>query len=75
MADYHEVFSETKLKHFESISETSGIPCTDMLFFDDESRNSNVKELGVTFVQSSGGLTVEMMKDGLKRFQENKKSS
>jgi magnesium-dependent phosphatase 1 len=40
-----------------------------MLFFDDEARNRNVEELGVTFVDAEGGLTQEMVKAGLREYE------
>jgi magnesium-dependent phosphatase 1 len=39
-------FLASKLKHFKALHERTGIPYTDMLFFDDELRNIEVEKLG-----------------------------
>lgn len=36
----------SKLRHFKSIHKKTGIAYADMLFFDDESRNKEVEQLG-----------------------------
>lgn len=68
---FKEIYPGEKTKHFKSIqSDTKklvrtrpgtpkdGIPFSDMLFFDDESRNRNVeRELGVTFYLVTDGTT------------------
>src|SRR5207248_2288295 len=58
MIDYSEIYPGSKIKHFRSIHKNSGIPYSEMIFFDDELRNRNVqRELGVYFVYVKNGLT------------------
>ena len=71
-ADYREIFPGDKIKHFKNISAKSGYPCSNMLFFDDESRNRNVTKLGVTFVDAEGGVTVDMVREGLCDYQKQR---
>ncbi|KAJ9102433.1 hypothetical protein QFC21_002833 [Naganishia friedmannii] len=42
-----EIYPGSKLRHFKSIHAKTGIPYSEMLFFDDESRNKEVESLGV----------------------------
>ena len=59
----------SKLRHFKKLSEKSGIPCEKMLFFDDEPQNNlEVTSLGVTFVDAEGGVSVDMVANGLDKF-------
>lgn len=48
-ADYLEIYPGSTLEHFRSLSKKPGIPCSGILFLDDESRNREVWELGVHF--------------------------
>lgn len=43
-SDFH--LPGSKLRHFKSIHKKTGIAYADMLFFDDESRNKEVEQLG-----------------------------
>lgn len=67
--DYFEhiqIFPATKTQHFSRIQQSSGIDYEDMLFFDDEARNSNVQsELGVTFCLVRDGMTKEEVDRGV----------
>ena len=67
-ASYHEIYPGDKTRHFRAIAEKSGVPCSSMLFFDDEQRNANVCQLGVTFVNADGGVDVDMLVRGLKQY-------
>ena len=74
LPDYREVYPGSKLKHFRQLATQSGIPCSEMLFFDDEPySNKEVTQLGVTFVDASGGISVDMLLDGLRRFAATSK--
>uniref|UniRef100_A0A8H7XMC4 Magnesium-dependent phosphatase-1 n=1 Tax=Psilocybe cubensis TaxID=181762 RepID=A0A8H7XMC4_PSICU len=44
--DEMEIYPGSKIKHFKKIHERTGIPYSEMLFFDDEHRNSEVEKLG-----------------------------
>ncbi|KAF9484602.1 hypothetical protein BDN70DRAFT_872384 [Pholiota conissans] len=61
-----EIYPGSKLKHFKALHERTGVPYSEMLFFDDEHRNSEVEKLGVTFVHVPRGLTVDNFERGLK---------
>ncbi|WVN87111.1 magnesium-dependent phosphatase-1 [Cryptococcus depauperatus CBS 7841] len=43
-----EIYPGSKLRHFREIHRKTGIPYSQMLFFDDEHRNFEVEALGVT---------------------------
>lgn len=44
-----------------------------MLFFDDEPySNMEVTSLGVTFIDASGGISVQMLLDALDQFEQTK---
>lgn len=71
--DYLEIYPGSKMKHFRSLSEKSGISCSDMLFFDDESRNREVSKLGVHFVlvNTRTGITPFQFENALHAFASN----
>lgn len=56
--DFVEMYPGSKKTHFQKIQKTSGLPYEEMLFFDDESRNRNVEELGVV---------MHLVRDGVAR--------
>ncbi|GJP38129.1 hypothetical protein CLOM_g724 [Closterium sp. NIES-68] len=58
-----------KTEHFEAIRKRTEIAYSDMLFFDDESRNTReIGSLGVTSVLVENGVTVDELKVGLAQF-------
>ncbi|KAL9538230.1 hypothetical protein MBANPS3_011094 [Mucor bainieri] len=71
--NYLEIYPGSKLKHFKSLSKKSGISCSDMLFFDDESRNREVCKLGVHFVHvnTRTGITPFQFENALHAFASN----
>ncbi|KAF9032409.1 magnesium-dependent phosphatase-1 [Panaeolus papilionaceus] len=68
--DELEIYPGSKLKHFKELHEKTDIPYTDMLFFDDESRNSEVEKLGVTFQIVPNGLSRQAYEAGLRKWRK-----
>lgn len=73
IVDYMEIYPGSKIKHFKSLSEKSGIPCHEMLFFDDERRNREVTKLGVHFilVDTRTGITPLQFENALHAYAES----
>ncbi|KAG1443133.1 hypothetical protein G6F56_010784 [Rhizopus delemar] len=71
--DYIEIYPTSKIKHFKALSEKSGLPCHEMLFFDDEKRNDEVCKLGVhfTLVNTKTGITPTQFENALDAFEKN----
>jgi len=61
--DYLEIYPGSKTTHFQRLHKKSGVAYEEMLFFDDESRNRNVEELGVV---------MQLVRDGVTRSEINK---
>ncbi|KAL2231492.1 magnesium-dependent phosphatase 1-like [Sesamum indicum] len=72
-----EIFSSWthKTDHFQKIKQKTGVPYTEMLFFDDEDRNINaVSKLGVTSILVDDGVNLEAFRQGLSKFSQNRSS-
>ena len=54
---YKEIYPGDKRTHMRKLHEASGVAYEDMVFFDDEQRNGNVRELGVHFWLVPDGVT------------------
>ncbi|TFY66856.1 hypothetical protein EVG20_g4232 [Dentipellis fragilis] len=63
--DQMEIYPGSKMKHFRQLHKKTGIPYTEMLFFDDEHRNKEVEELGVTFTLIRTALDDRTFEGGL----------
>lgn len=65
-----EIYPGCKVTHFERIQKKSGISYSEMVFFDDETRNiRDVSKLGVTCVHiGRDGMTTKTLEDGLESF-------
>ncbi|XP_069094263.1 magnesium-dependent phosphatase 1 isoform X3 [Pleurodeles waltl] len=65
-----EIYPGCKVTHFERIQKKSGIPYSEMVFFDDETRNiRDISKLGVTCVHvGRDGMTSKTLEDGLESF-------
>ena len=77
IAQYKEVYPRSKLEHFKAISRASGIPCSDMILYDDEpGSNREVTTLGACFQEipsfSETGTTIDLVIQGLEAFQLQK---
>jgi magnesium-dependent phosphatase 1 len=68
--DYLEMYPGSKTNHFKSIHKRSGVAYEEMLFFDDESRNRNVEDLGVTMQLVESGVTRAAVDKGIRRWRE-----
>ena len=66
-----EIYEGTKLRHFEVIAKRTGIPFSQMLFFDDERPNLEVESLGVTMRLIRDGLTWEELDRGIAQWRGN----
>ncbi|KAK4625414.1 Putative magnesium-dependent phosphatase [Fulvia fulva] len=55
--DHLEIYPGDKRTHFGKLQKKSGLEYEEMLFFDDESRNKNVEELGVVMQLVRDGVT------------------
>lgn len=55
--DYKEIYPGSKRTHFARLHKATGIPYSEMLFFDDESRNRDTESLGVTMQLVRNGVT------------------
>ncbi|KIY49628.1 magnesium-dependent phosphatase-1 [Fistulina hepatica ATCC 64428] len=63
--DRLEIYPGSKMTHFRRLHEKTGIPYSEMLFFDDEHRNIEVERLGVTFCLVRNGLDKRTYESGL----------
>ncbi|KXH32834.1 magnesium-dependent phosphatase-1 [Colletotrichum simmondsii] len=67
-----EIYPSSKIKHFETIFKKTGIPFTDMLFFDDESRNRETESLGVTMQLVRDGVTWNEIEKGVAEWRKRR---
>ncbi|KAH9617493.1 hypothetical protein KSS87_014066 [Heliosperma pusillum] len=65
-----------KTQHFERIHRKTGIPYTEMLFFDDEDRNIEaVEKMGVTSILVEDGVNHQAFRQGLTEFSQKLSAS
>ncbi|KAK8119504.1 magnesium-dependent phosphatase-1 [Apiospora kogelbergensis] len=60
-----EIYPSSKIRHFEAIHKRTGIPFSEMLFFDDESRNRETESLGVTMRLVRDGVSWQEIEKGI----------
>ena len=70
MFDYMEIYPGSKTTHFKKLEKKSGVPYEEMLFFDDESRNKNVEELGVVMQLIRDGVTTAEVNKGVESWRK-----
>ncbi|KAI0324221.1 magnesium-dependent phosphatase-1 [Cubamyces sp. BRFM 1775] len=63
--DQMEIYPGSKIKHFKELHKKTGLPYSEMLFFDDEHRNKEVESLGVTFCLVPNGVDDRTFERGL----------
>jgi magnesium-dependent phosphatase 1 len=63
--DYLQIYPGSKLTHLERLGEASGLGFDEMLFFDDESRNREVEELGVVMWLVRDGMSNDEIDKGV----------
>jgi magnesium-dependent phosphatase 1 len=67
-----EIYPGSKIRHMEALSKRTGVPYAEMLFFDDESRNREVEQLGVTMWLVRDGTTWDEIERGVKEWRRRK---
>jgi magnesium-dependent phosphatase 1 len=76
MSLHNEIYPGSKLTHFKAIHKRSGIPYSEMLFFDNERWNcTEVSRLGVVCVYTPHGMTPQMWQEGLAKFAAAKQGA
>ncbi|KIJ19589.1 hypothetical protein PAXINDRAFT_127769 [Paxillus involutus ATCC 200175] len=71
--DHLEIYPGSKLAHFKQLHKKTGIPYSEMLFFDDEIRNKEVeKKLGVTFVLVEAGTNWQVFEKGIREWRKRR---
>lgn len=73
--DVLEIYPGDKKTHFQKIKKQTGIEFNEMVFFDDEERNRNVEQLGVTMRLVRDGVTSHEVEEGVKEWRKRNKKS
>lgn len=67
-----EMYNQSKKRHFRAIQARTGIAFEDMLFFDDEVRNFETEELGVTMQLVRDGVTWGEFEKGVAEWRKRR---
>ncbi|XP_031217098.1 magnesium-dependent phosphatase 1 isoform X1 [Mastomys coucha] len=66
---HREIYPGSKVMHFERLHHKTGVPFSQMIFFDDENRNIiDVSKLGVTCIHIQSGVSLQTLTQGLETF-------
>jgi len=69
--DELQIFPANKVNHFNNLQQKTKIDYSEMIFYDDESRNKNVeKELGVVFVWVRDGVNGKSFDKGVEAWRK-----
>ncbi|KAI9825434.1 MAG: hypothetical protein M1832_001164 [Thelocarpon impressellum] len=71
--DHLQIFPDNKITHFKKLAAQTKMSYSDMLFFDDETRNRNVEELGVTMQLVREGVTRDAIDAGVREWRRRKR--
>ncbi|PIL34631.1 hypothetical protein GSI_03410 [Ganoderma sinense ZZ0214-1] len=63
--DHLQIYPGSKIRHFQELHKQTGLPYSEMLFFDDEHRNREVESLGVTFCLVQSGVNDRAFEHGI----------
>lgn len=67
-----EIYPSSKIRHMEALAKRTGIPFTEMLFFDDEARNRDVETLGVTMWLVRDGVSWNEVENGVREWRRRR---
>ncbi|TRX88874.1 hypothetical protein FHL15_010217 [Xylaria flabelliformis] len=67
-----EIYPSSKIRHFETLHKRTAIPYSEMLFFDDESRNRDTETLGVTMWLVRDGVTWGEIESGIREWRRRR---
>lgn len=70
-----EIYPGSKITHFQKLQKATKLDYKDMLFFDDESRNKNVEQLGVTMWLVRRGMSLAELDNGIAAWRKRRTSA